>query len=199
MPRRREYVRAPLDLVSPLTGQPNDVFETQGRRQHRGRLCRYGGRPGRGPYHQEKSESKTRETVHDVTVCLIPFPPGRRRRRPGRRRQRYRPTPASCLYISAAMAASLAASRDKPARRSLHGSLRDSRAAVRLRQRDMLVGLGGVSLGQCQEVLLEPSVLRGRVVFRRESIQLLLCGFRCAGSALESGCVTRRSGRGMIR
>ena len=59
-----------LDLVSPLTCQPNDVSEAQGRRKLRGRLCRRGSRPGRGPYHQEKSESKTRETVHNVTVFL---------------------------------------------------------------------------------------------------------------------------------
>ena len=80
-----------LNLVSPLAGEPNDVSEAQGRRQHRGRLCRRGGRPGRGPHRQEKSESKTRETVHDVTVCLMRFPPGQRKRRPGRKRQ---PLPA---------------------------------------------------------------------------------------------------------
>jgi hypothetical protein len=68
-----------LNLVSPLAGEPNDIAEAQGRRKHRGRLCRRGSRPRRGPHRQEKSESKTRETVQDVTACLMRFPPGQRR------------------------------------------------------------------------------------------------------------------------
>jgi hypothetical protein len=106
-----------LDLVSPLTCQPNDVSEAQGRRKPRGRLCHRGGRPGHGPNRHEKSESKARETVHNVTVCVMRFPPGRHTL-PTRliciRNQRA--TFASCLCIAAASVASLADARESLAR-----------------------------------------------------------------------------------
>ena len=66
-------------------------------------------RRGRDPHRQEKSDSKT---VHDVTVwALMRLAPGQRQAlaRNGNG-SRYRPMPASCLCISAAAVASLAAS-----------------------------------------------------------------------------------------
>ena len=75
-----------------------------------------------------------------------------------------------------------------------HGGLCQPCAPVRLRQRDMPIGLSGVSLGQRQEVLLEPSVVRGRAGFRGERVQFLLSRLRCSGSALEARSVLRRRG-----
>ena len=153
-------------------------------------------RRGRGPHREEESESKTLETVHDVTACLMRVPPGRRRAPARTRRQ---PLPAR--HRQAACASRQPRSLPSP---HLATNLRDGRDAPRLARSACPCTPAPTRHARWPRrciawpgsgILLEPSVFRGRAGFRGERIQLLLSRFRCAGSALEAGSVIRRSGR----
>ena len=105
-----------LYLVAPLACEPNHVAEALRRRKRCSRLCR---RPwqGRG-CHEEENEPKTRDTVHDVTARDALAAGPARNAGPTENGNGYRPTPASCLCMAAAPAASVADSPDSVARRS---------------------------------------------------------------------------------
>jgi len=66
------------------------------------------------------------------------------------------------------------------------GGLGDSRTTIRLRQRDVLGGFGGVPLGERQEVLLEGMVLSGGAGLSGHGVELLIGWHPRSGAPFET-------------
>src|SRR5262245_50999952 len=76
----------------------------------------------------------------------------------------------------------------------LDGGLREARPAIHLREGDVLISFGRVPLRQREEVLLQDAMLCWSARLGRQCVQLVLVGFRGAGTSLEWSAVAGRSG-----
>ena len=163
-----------LDLVSSLACEANHVRQTERRRERGRRLGRQPDRPERRRNREEKSESKTCGTCHvDHRMCHALRPDWRHVAGPNNQR-RCLPGDAGKLLVHrrsrGGFLGRIPRQRDQTI--AMHGRLGDTRASVGLRHRDVILGVRGVPLRQCQEVLLEGAVIGGCARLGRQRAEL---------------------------